>query len=176
MSFKLLMLSDPAIPESVTAATEWPERLKAELPDLDLHLATSAEAALGVWSEELMVHILLPTGRMRYGTGTSRQRHADVWNQTRRPPACRCSPARECRRKSELDLAERIDTGINDHRHRHQTRRFRRFRSLVCRVHRHPGRHLALAAQHRFQRSTTLSAHAPCHRHAVKWLRPQPAG
>ena len=51
MSFKLLMLSDPAIPESITAATEWPERLQAELPDLDLHLATSAEEALEVIAE-----------------------------------------------------------------------------------------------------------------------------
>ncbi len=50
MGFKLLLLSDPSIPESLTAAAEWPERLKTELPDLDLYVAASpaeAEVVIG---------------------------------------------------------------------------------------------------------------------------------
>ena len=34
MGFKLLLLRDPAIPESLTAAAEWPSRMATEMPDI----------------------------------------------------------------------------------------------------------------------------------------------
>ena len=45
MGFKLLLLSDPAIPESLTAAAEWPSRLATEMPDIKLFIATSPAEA-----------------------------------------------------------------------------------------------------------------------------------
>ncbi len=51
MGFKLLLLSDSAIPESGIATTEWPARLRAEVPEAELHLATSSAEAEGVIGE-----------------------------------------------------------------------------------------------------------------------------
>ncbi len=45
MGFKLLLLSDPAIPESLTAAAEWPSRLATEMPDIELFIAASPAEA-----------------------------------------------------------------------------------------------------------------------------------
>jgi len=61
MSFKLLLLSDPAIPESLTAAAEWPNRLATELPEIELLIASSpAEAEDSISDVEAAFGFLPP--------------------------------------------------------------------------------------------------------------------
>lgn len=45
MGFTLLLLSDPEIPESLTATDEWPSRLATEMPDIKLFIAASPAEA-----------------------------------------------------------------------------------------------------------------------------------
>jgi len=61
MGFKLLLLSDLAIPESLTAAAEWPNRLATELPEIELLIATSpAEAEDSISDVEAAFGFLPP--------------------------------------------------------------------------------------------------------------------
>jgi phosphoglycerate dehydrogenase-like enzyme len=60
MAFKLLLLSDGDSVESQTAEREWPARLKAELPEIEVHAAISPAAAEAVIAEVDAAYGYLP--------------------------------------------------------------------------------------------------------------------
>ena len=60
MAFKLLLLSDPAIPESAIATTDWLARLRVEIPEAELFLATSTAQAEAVTGEVEAAFGVLP--------------------------------------------------------------------------------------------------------------------
>ena len=60
MAFKLLLLSDPAIPESAIATIDWLARLRVEIPEAELFLATSTAQAEAVTGEVEAAFGVLP--------------------------------------------------------------------------------------------------------------------